>query len=216
MAFFKKIDFLFSRLLLIVRKHLDYMQGYLFSEHIAKVTGAKNNTVHFNYPYYVCGEKYMHFKGDFSAFPGTRIECIDEYHGQKYNPKLCFGKHVVIHYYCHIGVINEVTIGDHVLLGSHVLITDHQHGQFNEEDKNIPWAKRSLFSKGPVHIEDNVWLGENVCVMPAVTIGKGSVIGANSVVTHDIPPYSLAAGVPAKIIRNLKERGRTIVSNNQK
>ena len=59
---------------------------------------------------------------------------------------------------------------------------------------------RPLISKGCVVIEDNVWLGDNVCVLPGVTIGKGSVIGANSVVTHSIPPYSIAVGTPAKIV----------------
>jgi lipopolysaccharide O-acetyltransferase len=54
---------------------------------------------------------------------------------------------------------------------------------------------------GPVVIEDEVWLGERVCVMPNVTIGKHSVIGANSVVTKDIPPYCIAVGVPARIIK---------------
>lgn len=50
-------------------------------------------------------------------------------------------------------------------------------------------------------IDDNVWLGELVCIMPGVTVGKGSIVGAHSVVTHDIPPYSIAVGSPAKVIK---------------
>ncbi len=60
-----------------------------------------------------------------------------------------------------------------------------------------------MVSKGPVVIGNNVWLGNNVCVMPGVTIGDGAIIGANSVVTHDVPAYAVAAGVPAKIIKQL-------------
>ena len=64
--------------------------------------------------------------------------------------------------------------------------------------------KRPLHSKGPIIIEDNVWVGENVCILENVRIGKCSIIGANAVVTHDIPPYSIAVGVPAKVIKKIK------------
>ena len=64
---------------------------------------------------------------------------------------------------------------------------------------------RPLTSKGAVVIEDNVWLGDNVCVLSGITIGKGAIIGANSVVTHSIPPYSVAAGTPAKVIKQITD-----------
>lgn len=137
------------------------------------------------------------------ACRGARIECINNYQGVKYKPKLIIGNGVTLGFYCHIAVINEITLGDNVLLGSRVLITDHSHGRFCKEQQDIPYEKRPLYSKGPIHIEDNVWLGENVCILPNVTIGKGSIIGANSVVTHDIPPYSMAVGAPAKIVKQL-------------
>ena len=62
---------------------------------------------------------------------------------------------------------------------------------------------RPLYSKGPVIIEDNVWIGEGAMIMPNIHIGKGSIIAANSVVTSNIPAYSIAAGVPAKVIKSL-------------
>ena len=62
---------------------------------------------------------------------------------------------------------------------------------------------RELISKGIVRIFDNVFLGDKSTVLSGVTIGEGAVIAANSVVTHDIPPYCVAAGVPAKIIKRL-------------
>ncbi len=68
----------------------------------------------------------------------------------------------------------------------------------------IPPIKRQLYSKGPVRICRNVWLGEKVTILPNVTVGEGSVIGANSVVTHDIPPYSIAVGNPARVIRSVE------------
>ena len=68
----------------------------------------------------------------------------------------------------------------------------------------MPVAKRRLHSKGPIIIEDNVWIGENACILENVRIGKCSIIGANAVVTHDIPPYSVAVGVPAKVIKTIR------------
>ncbi len=63
---------------------------------------------------------------------------------------------------------------------------------------------RPLYSKGPIIIEDDVWLGEKVSVMPGVHIGRGAIIGANSVVTKDIPAYAVAVGSPAKVIKMLR------------
>ena len=78
------------------------------------------------------------------------------------------------------------------------------HGDNSFEQLSIPPADRPLFIKGEVRIGNNVWIGRNVCIMPGVTIGDGAVIGANAVITHDIPPYSVAAGVPAKIIKKIE------------
>ncbi|MNY78908.1 Galactoside O-acetyltransferase [compost metagenome] len=67
----------------------------------------------------------------------------------------------------------------------------------------MPPAKRRLYSKGPVIIEDNVWLGEGVVVLPGVTIGENSIVGANAVVTKSIPKNCVAGGNPARIIREI-------------
>lgn len=110
---------------------------------------------------------------------------------------------------CHIGAnahitaSEGVTIGDHLLTGTNVLITDNAHGRLLKEHLILPPIYRPLFSNGPVVIGTNVWMGNNVCVMPGVTIGDGAVIGANSVVTHDVPAYALAAGVPARIVKQV-------------
>jgi len=84
------------------------------------------------------------------------------------------------------------------------MIIDHSHGSFSPEDIVIPPFKRKLFSKGPIDIENDVWVGENVCIMPGIHIGHHSVSGAGSVETQDIPAYSLAVGSPAKIIKTIE------------
>ena len=103
----------------------------------------------------------------------------------------------------HITAIKEIHIGNHVLTGPNVLITDNSHGNSTIDHMDIPPMKRPVVSRGGVKIDDNVWIGANTSIMQNVYIGKGSIIGANSVVTKDIPPYSVAAGIPAKIIKTL-------------
>ena len=133
--------------------------------------------VHVNSPVFVKGGQYVTVGDSFFSNSGLRIECVDEYYGQRYSPKLVIGDHVSFGCRCHIGCVNRIEIGNHVLLGSNVLIIDHSHGRFEIDSKDVPWERQALYSKGPIVIEDNVWLGDNVSVLPGVTIGKGSVVG---------------------------------------
>lgn len=118
-------------------------------------------------------------------------------------PSLSFGDNSSFGDEGHITCINKIQIGHGVRIGRKVFITDNAHGTSERKLLDIPAIKRPLISKGPVIIEDNVWIGEMACIMPGVTIGRGSIIGANAVVTHDIPAYSLAAGNPAKVVKQL-------------
>lgn len=90
------------------------------------------------------------------------------------------------------------------MTGRFVLITDNGHGRSIAEESNIPPLKRKTFSKGPVIIGKNVWIGDKATVLPGVTIGDGAIIGANSVVTKDIPANSIAVGIPAKVVKKIK------------
>ena len=120
------------------------------------------------------------------------------------DPSIIIGDNVAIGNDCHITAINRITLGDNVLLGEKVTITDNSHGLTNiYEELRVPPRKRNLFSKGPVILENNVWIGDKATICPNVVIGEGCVIGANSVVTNDIPPYSIAAGAPARVIKKL-------------
>lgn len=120
-----------------------------------------------------------------------------------YIPNLEIDNDVTITNNSYISCVNSVIIGSGCLLGENCFITDNFHGNNFFDEMKIPPNDRKLFSKGPVHIGKNVWLGRNVCVMPNVTIGDYAVIGANSVVTHDIPAYAIAAGCPAKVIKTI-------------
>lgn len=123
---------------------------------------------------------------------------------QVFNPEIILGNNCSIGDGGHITAINKIILNDNVRLGPHVLITDNSHGEFKENLLCVAPNKRPLCSKGPVIIGTNVWVGEKVSIMPGVTIGDGVIIAANSVVTKSIPSYSIVAGVPAKIIKNIK------------
>lgn len=90
-----------------------------------------------------------------------------------------------------------VEIGAHCMAANGCLITDGSH-RFDDPETPVPW--QGFTTKGPTRIGDNVWLGANVVVTSGVTIGERCVIGANSVVTRDIPAFSIAAGAPAAVL----------------
>ncbi|WP_462323580.1 acyltransferase [Desulfoplanes sp.] len=110
-------------------------------------------------------------------------------------------KHVHISRGSYINGIGNVVIGNDCMVGPHVVLISGTH---NYRDMNTPIRKQGS-TKKMIVIEDNVWLAANVNVMPGVRVGEGSVVGAGAVVTKDIPPYSIAVGVPARIIKSRRD-----------
>ena len=102
----------------------------------------------------------------------------------------------------HITASNKIIIGDNCLTGKWVTISDNDHGTTNLEDLKKRPQDRDIVSKGPVIIGENVWIGDKATILGGVTIGNGAVIAANSVVTKDVPPYSVVGGIPAKVIKS--------------
>lgn len=97
----------------------------------------------------------------------------------------------------------EIVIGDHVMFANGCFVGDASH-RFDDPDMPITW--QGFTSKGPVTIGSNCWFGVNCVVTSGVTIGERCVIGANSVVTRDLPDGVIAAGMPAKVIREIEFR----------
>jgi acetyltransferase-like isoleucine patch superfamily enzyme len=93
-----------------------------------------------------------------------------------------------------------VEIGDHCMFANGCFVTDSSH-RYDDPSRPVPW--QGFTTKGPTRIGDNVWCGANVVVTSGVTIGERCVIGANSVVTADIPAFSVAAGAPARVLREI-------------
>jgi acetyltransferase-like isoleucine patch superfamily enzyme len=97
-----------------------------------------------------------------------------------------------------------VEIGDHCMFANGCFVTDGNH-RFDDPELPVTW--QGFTTKGPTRIGDNVWCGANVVITSGVTIGRRCVIGANSVVTQDIPEFSIAAGAPAKVLRRIEYGG---------
>lgn len=95
------------------------------------------------------------------------------------------------------GHTSGITLADNVMIGPYTVLIAFEHGFKN---LNIPMRKQAK-EANPIFIEDDVWIGANCSITSGVTIGHGCIIGAGSVVTKDIPPYSIAAGVPARVIK---------------
>lgn len=90
-------------------------------------------------------------------------------------------------------------IGDYVMMGENCTIITRNHAHSRTD---IPMMLQGFEEERPVYIEDDVWIGDRVTILPGVRIGKGSIIGAGAIVTRDVPPYSIAAGIPARVIKS--------------
>lgn len=164
----------------------------------------KKNKGILKFPKELKGEKYISIGEGTKILKGVILTAWDEYGQQKFMPEIVIGEYCSIGEYCHITACNKIHIGDGLLTGRYVYISDNTHGLTDGSDLDINPLNRNLYSKGPVIIGNNVWIGERVCVLADVTIGDGAIIAANSVVTHDVPAYSLVGGCPAKVIKYMR------------
>jgi acetyltransferase-like isoleucine patch superfamily enzyme len=153
------------------------------------------------FPIEIRGKRYINFGKNLTTGRGCRIEA---YPYLNRNCIISFGDNIEINDYVHITGINNVSIGDNVLMASKIYISDSNHGSYDGtiDDTNPESITRTRKVTGePVIIEDNVWLGESVSVLSGVTVGRCSIVGANSVVSRNLPPFTISVGNPAKPIK---------------
>lgn len=155
-------------------------------------------------PHQLLGEKYISIGKGTTIGEGVILTAWDKYGNQTFTPSIIIGNNTCIGEYAHITACNEIRIGNNVLTGRRIYISDNSHGNLSPEELDIPPIERPLSTKGPVIIEDNVWIGERVCILSGVHIGRGAIIAANAVVTHDVPTNCVVGGVPAKILKYIK------------
>ncbi|MDE5565957.1 MAG: hypothetical protein K2I77_03115 [Anaeroplasmataceae bacterium] len=160
------------------------------SEEARKITMELNQTYHTN----------LEIRTLFSKLTGKEI---DENFGlfppfyTDYGKNITIGKNVFINSGCCFQDQGGITIGDNVLIGQQVVLATLNHDPLPEKRKNMIPA--------PIHIENDVWIGAHATILSGVTIGAGAIIAAGAVVTKALPKYALVGGVPAKIIKYVKE-----------
>lgn len=146
------------------------------------------------------GAKYISIGEKTGIGKRAVLTAWDKQGNNQFFPEIIIGNKVSIGEDCHITAINRIVIRNNVLMGKKITISDNSHGTTDAEMLLIPPTQRIWFSKGPVIIGNNVWIGDKATILSGVTIGDNAVIGANSVVTANIPPNCVAVGVPAKVL----------------
>ena len=147
-------------------------------------------------------EQYISIGNNVNIGSFCRITVSTEFGGYKVKSKnkirLKIGDYVDVGNNSFISANNSIEIGEHVIMAPYVFITDHDHG-FKNVNKHL--HEQPLTENGYTQIGNNVFIGTKSTILKNVKIGNHSVIGSNSVVTEDVPAYSVAAGNPAKIIK---------------
>lgn len=124
----------------------------------------------------------------FTLFPPFHTDC---------GKNIAVGKNVFINSGCKFQDQGGVVIGDGALIGHNVVLATLNH--------SLAVRDRQDLIPGPIRIGKNAWIGSNVTILPGVTVGDGAVVAAGAVVTKDVPAYTVAGGVPARVLRPLTE-----------
>lgn len=160
--------------------------------------------------FHITGHRFIEI-GRMSVGERLRMDAVHIYSSERrYSPYLRIGLGVSFGSDAHIACNHRIIIGDNVLAGSHVFLTDHDHGVYSgiltrHSQPIEPPAHRDLTTDGYIEIDDNVFIGDHCIILKNVRIGKGAVVAAGSVVTRDVPPASIVAGNPARVLKRFNE-----------
>lgn len=147
-------------------------------------------------PMRIFGKRHIYIGNSVHILNGARIEAVSKWRGKPLSPKLRIGDGTSIEQSCHIIAADELKIGRNCCFSAYVYVADCSH-------KYVP-GKSALETELDINrtsVGDGVFIGIGAKIMPGVCLGDGCIVGANAVVTHDIPPYCAAAGVPARVIK---------------
>lgn len=182
-------------------KHIERNREYIY-EGIIRIKFKAAIGVSFQKPIFTIGEDCISV-GEGTLFQRYAVLTAWKNVGvdKDSTPQIIIGRDCIFGEYNHITSSNKILIGDNLLTGRWVTITDNSHGKTDWQTLQQPPRFRDIVSNGPVIIGNNVWIGDKSTILPGVTIGDGVVIGANSVVTKDIPSNCIAFGNPIRILK---------------
>lgn len=173
---------------------LRYLYHFIFSGfyHLGKKVGFGSNVA-------IRNARYISLGNNVYLDNNAILQIPEEHIGYGlHKPKLEIEDKVTVGSTTMISAVKSIQIKENVLISQHCFIGDHDHGY---KDINTPIRYQDLTNVKPIVIDEGAWIGANVTVVSGVRIGKNAVIGTNSVVTKDIPDYSVAVGVPTKVIK---------------
>ncbi len=169
-------------------------------------------------PRRLSGTEYMYIGDDVKIGPGSLLVAQTTYPSgwmrhphidhpvQHFSPRLVIGNRVTATGGLTLSAKQEITIEDDVMFASNVLVEDASHGYATAEE---PYKYQPLTRLAPVKIKRGSWIGQNAVILPGVTIGEFAIVGANSVVTRDVPARSIVAGSPARVVKYWDAAART-------
>jgi len=149
-------------------------------------------------PIRLAGESHVSVGADVFVGAGSWIQVLRREAPPGTEPEIVIGDGTSIAGFCVLSAACSIRVGRRVLMARNVYIADHGHAFANADAAVLEQGLRDI---RPVEIGDGAWLGQNVFVAPGVSIGRGAVVGANSVVLADVPDHSIAVGAPARIVR---------------
>ena len=167
----------------------------------------------------VCGKNLVISQGSYCTTPkkeqfviGDNCELASSRFYVLGEGKITIGNNTTVRYDSKISSVCGITIGNSVIISNNVRIYDHNSHPTDPVMREKMCASGfhgdlwspTIADKKPVVIEDNVWIGEHSTIMKGVRIGKGSIVASNAVVTKDVPPYTIVAGNPAKIVKKIE------------
>ncbi|MDD5069567.1 MAG: acyltransferase [Candidatus Omnitrophica bacterium] len=173
------------------RRPIDLFRGFLYLKRKSQIKAGSNIAVRRGFELRMCDNAQMQIGDNCLINENTFI------HLTKPKPELSMGDWVTLGRYTTIAVKGRVSIGSYTQIAAFCYILDHNHAF--DRGSLILNQKAGI---GHVSIGQDCWIGAHVMILPNVTIGDGAVIGAGSIVTKDIPPYTIAAGNPARIIKD--------------
>ncbi len=147
-----------------------------------------------------------------TGYPSQKMKHPDgELYTQKFDPHIFIGNNVTATANLQIFAQDSVTIEDDVMFATNIFINDGSHGF---QDGTKPYKYQPISKIVPITVKSGCWIGQNVVIMPGVTIGECSIIGANSVVTKSIPPHCIAAGNPAVVKKRWNSNTKKWIQDN--
>ena len=204
----------FSRKILIrIGAQLHSLEGVIAQKTLPRFANNPND-IKIMLPRRIDHPENIYLGEDVSIGPGSLLKTVTQYPSSKktaekmniplqtFTPKLVIGNRVSATGSLQISALSEIIIDDDVMFASNIWICDGFHGY---EHTDIAYKYQPMFNIAPIKIGRGCWIGQNVVIMPGVTIGEMSIIGANSVVTKNIPEKSIAVGSPARIVKQWDE-----------